>query len=63
MPKLKVQKKNQMNIFILAFFPCAILGTINWLYWRSKGYRSFETLFFSYCAFYALGVLVLKIIR
>lgn len=51
------------NILVLAMIPAAILGTLNWLYWRKKGYRSFEILFLSYCAFYGISVIVLRLFQ
>lgn len=51
------------SVLVQALIPAAVLGTINWLYWRNKGYKSFETFFLSYCAFYALSVIILKMFQ
>lgn len=49
-----------MNPFIIALIPSTLFGTLNWVYWRTKGYKSFETVFFSYIAFYGISVMIIK---
>ncbi len=49
------------SILLQALIPALIFGTLNWIYWRRKGYRSFETFFLSYCAFYGISFLLLKV--
>lgn len=52
-----------MNPFLIAAISGTVLGTINYLYFRTKGYTSYGQLYLSVIAFFALTLLVLKLFR
>ena len=49
-----------MNVLILPLIPAAILGTINWIYWRQRGYTNLGSIVLSYIAFYGVSYMILK---
>jgi hypothetical protein len=49
-----------MHPLIISILPAIVFGTLNWIYWFRKGYRSFQTVFLSYCAFYGISAMFLS---
>lgn len=50
-----------LHPLVLAMFIALPIGTLNYLYWRKKGYKSFSQLILSFIAVYGLIVLILKL--
>ncbi len=48
------------NPLIFSFIPGIILGTLNGLYWRSRGYRGWHLFYLGTIAFYVLSVMILN---
>jgi hypothetical protein len=51
------------NLLIYPLIPGIVLGTINWYYWKTKGYTAFTSLIMSWITFYAVSYLILKLLR
>lgn len=49
-----------MHPLIAPLIPAAVLGTINWIYWRRRGYTNFGSVFMSYVAFYGISYIIMK---
>lgn len=56
----KQYANKKMNILTISLFPAAILGTINWIYWRRRGYKNLGSIILSYIAFYGVSYMILK---
>jgi len=49
-----------MNPLVVAAISGLFFGTINYLYFRKKGYTSYGQLYLSVIAFFALSFMILK---
>lgn len=49
-----------MKILLYPLLPAIILGLVNYLYWRKKGYRSTTQLLLGIMVFYALFYVIFK---
>jgi hypothetical protein len=49
-----------MHPLILPLFPAFVLGTINWIYWRKRGYSNSGAIVMSYIVFYAISYMLMK---
>lgn len=56
----KQYANKKMNILIISLFPAAVLGTINWIYWRQRGYSNWGNIILSYIAFFGISYMILK---
>jgi hypothetical protein len=43
------------NLLIYPLIPGIVLGTINWYYWKTKGYTALTSLIMSWITFYAVS--------
>jgi hypothetical protein len=50
-------------LLIYPIIPGLIIGTLNWYYWKRKGYSSYTNLIMSWITFYAVSYLLLKLLR
>lgn len=50
-----------MPLLIYPIFPAMLIGTLNWLYWRKRGYTSKVQLVMNIFLFYAIFYSLLKI--
>lgn len=48
------------NIFLLPIIPAIFLGTLNWLYWKRKGYTSTTQLIMGILIIYTAIYLILS---
>lgn len=51
-----------MTFWLFAIGLGVCLGTINFFYWRSRGYSNWSNLYLSIIAFFVLGLLFLKLL-
>lgn len=49
-----------MKVLIYPIIPAILIGFLNYLYWRNKGYRSTTQLVMGIMVFYALFYLIFK---
>ena len=50
-----------MSFWLYAITIGVSLGSINFLYWKKKGYTNFSNLYISIIAFFVLSLLILKL--
>lgn len=51
------------SMLLLPIIPAAILGTLNWLYWRKKGYTSAGQLILGIIVFYGIFYMLFKVLK
>jgi len=49
-----------MKILLYPLLPAIIIGFVNYIYWRKRGYRSIPQLLLSIMVFYALFYVIFK---
>jgi uncharacterized membrane protein len=50
-----------MSLLLYPILPAVIVGTLNWMYWRKKGYTAVTQLVMNILVFYALFYVIIKL--